>query len=187
MIRHFQIACGDARTFQGKERDIIFLSMVVTAGNATALSRDTFAQRFNVAASRARDRMYLVRSIGSEDLSEADKLRRGLISHFASPFQREETRYDNLRLRCETTFERALMPCRAGLSRRAADVGRQHDIDLVSRPQRQPDGDRMRRRPHQDLRAARRHALQRVRAGRLAVLRCLRPPTSCTRIVIEDL
>jgi very-short-patch-repair endonuclease len=132
-IRHFQIACGDARTFQGKERDVIFLSMVVTPGHATALSRDIFAQRFNVAASRARDRMYLVRSIGSEDLSEADKLRRGLISHFASPFQREETRYDNLRLRCETTFERALYDALVERGYRVVPqmaVGN-YDIDLV--------------------------------------------------------
>lgn len=29
LIEKFKIACGDARTFQGKERDIMFLSMVV--------------------------------------------------------------------------------------------------------------------------------------------------------------
>jgi superfamily I DNA and/or RNA helicase len=54
MQRH-RIACGDARTFQGKERDIMFLSMVSAPNEVvTPLSRDTFAQRFNVAASRAR-------------------------------------------------------------------------------------------------------------------------------------
>ena len=64
MQRH-HIACGDARTFQGKERDIMFLSMVSAPNDVGApLSRDTFAQRFNVAASRAKDRMYLVRSVG---------------------------------------------------------------------------------------------------------------------------
>ena len=63
MQRH-HITCGDARTFQGKERDIMFLSMVSAPNEVGApLSRDTFAQRFNVAASRARDRMYLVRSV----------------------------------------------------------------------------------------------------------------------------
>ena len=74
MQRH-HIACGDARTFQGKERDIMFLSMVSAPNEVGApLSRDTFAQRFNVAASRARDRMYLVRSVELEHLSEADRL-----------------------------------------------------------------------------------------------------------------
>jgi superfamily I DNA and/or RNA helicase len=60
IIRRHQITCGDARTFQGKERNIMFLSMVSAPNNVGApLSRDTFSQRFNVAASRARDRMYL--------------------------------------------------------------------------------------------------------------------------------
>lgn len=67
----------DARTFQGKERDIMFLSMVSAPNEVRApLSRDIFAQQFNVAASRAKDRMYLVRSVGLEDLSVADRLRR---------------------------------------------------------------------------------------------------------------
>lgn len=106
IMRRHKIACGDARTFQGKERDIMFLSMVVSRGNATALSRDTFAQRFNVAASRARDRMYLVRSVVMEDLSDADRLRRSLIAHFAAPFAQDETRVKTLRELCESPFER---------------------------------------------------------------------------------
>ena len=106
MARH-KIACGDARTFQGKERDIMFLSMVVSPLEKFApLSRDTFAQRFNVAASRARDRMYLVRSVELGNLSDADKLRRNLISHFASPFAQDENRVANLRDLCESPFER---------------------------------------------------------------------------------
>lgn len=105
LIQRHKIACGDARTFQGKERDIMFLSTVVSRGNATAISRDTFAQRFNVAASRARDRMYLVRSVGTEDLSEKDHLRRGLIAHFSTPFAQDEARVSNLRELCESPFE----------------------------------------------------------------------------------
>ncbi len=106
MARH-RIACGDARTFQGKERDIMFLSMVVCPGEKpAALSRDTFAQRFNVAASRARDRMYLVRSVDLDNLSEADRYRRSLIGHFALPFAQDEGRVTNLRELCESPFER---------------------------------------------------------------------------------
>lgn len=106
MERH-RIACGDARTFQGKERDIMFLSMVSAPNDVgAALSRDTFAQRFNVAASRARDRMYLVRSVDMEQLSTADKLRRSLISHFSAPFAQDETRVEDLRRLCESPFER---------------------------------------------------------------------------------
>jgi hypothetical protein len=52
--------CGDARAFQGSERNIMFLSLVVDPTNCKALSGNMFNQRFNVAASRAQDRMYLV-------------------------------------------------------------------------------------------------------------------------------
>jgi very-short-patch-repair endonuclease len=106
MQRH-NIACGDARTFQGKERHIMFLSMVSAPNDVGApLSRDTFAQRFNVAASRAQDRMYLVRSVELAHLSNADRLRRSLIHHFASPFAQDETRVEDLRKLCESPFER---------------------------------------------------------------------------------
>ncbi|MEQ1897626.1 MAG: AAA domain-containing protein [Vicinamibacterales bacterium] len=106
--RH-RIACGDARTFQGKERDIMFLSMVSAPNEVGApLSRDTFAQRFNVAASRARDRMYLVRSVTLEHLSDADRLRRSLIAHFTTPFAQDELRVADRRSLCESPFEREM-------------------------------------------------------------------------------
>jgi len=103
------IACGDAKAFQGRERDIVFLSMVVTPDQVgTPLSRDNFAQRFNVAASRARDRMVLVRSVQPAHLPESDRLRLGLISHFAHPFATPPVQDGSLRNRCETTLERQL-------------------------------------------------------------------------------
>ena len=87
----------------------MFLSMVSAPNEVGApLSRDIFAQRFNVAASRARDRMYLVRSVNLEHLSEADRLRRGLIAHFAQPFAREDGRSMDPKQLCESSFEREL-------------------------------------------------------------------------------
>lgn len=106
IIRQHDIACGDARTFQGKERDIVFLSMVVSPGNAQAQTKDLTAQRFNVAASRARDRMYLVRSIEANELSSRDVLRRRLIAHFAMPFEVGIRTVNELRASCESDFER---------------------------------------------------------------------------------
>jgi very-short-patch-repair endonuclease/phosphopantetheinyl transferase (holo-ACP synthase) len=109
LLQRHRIACGDARTFQGKERNIMFLSMVSAPNDVGApLSRDTFAQRFNVAASRARDRMYLVRSVELEHLSNADRLRRSLIEHFAAPFKQDEVRVEDLRKLCESPFEREM-------------------------------------------------------------------------------
>ena len=54
-----------------------------------ALSGQVFEQRFNVAASRARDRMYLVRSVELAELSMTDG-RRTLVEHFSAPLQGPE-------------------------------------------------------------------------------------------------
>ena len=107
LIRRHDITCGDARMFQGRERDIMYLTMVAAPNDVGApLGRDTFAQRFNVAASRARDQMILVRSVDLEHLSEADRLRRGLIRHFAQPFGEQPTRVAATRELCESELER---------------------------------------------------------------------------------
>jgi very-short-patch-repair endonuclease len=106
IVTRFKITCGDARTFQGKERDIMFLSMVVAPDKVTAQSAEMYAQRFNVAASRARDRMYLVRSVELSDLSPADVLRSRLIQHFQAPFAQNPIEVADLRQLCESPFER---------------------------------------------------------------------------------
>ena len=56
------IICGDCLCLQGDERDIIFLSMVVANGatRITATTDDKARQRFNVAASRAKDQLWLM-------------------------------------------------------------------------------------------------------------------------------
>ncbi|MDF4003546.1 AAA domain-containing protein [Luteibacter sp. PPL552] len=96
---------GEPRAFQGSERDIVFLSMVADRDRHHALSRLGHEQRFNVAASRARDRMYLVRSVELGDLSEVD-LRRGLIEHFSQPAVPQEFQGDSPIDLCESGFER---------------------------------------------------------------------------------
>ena len=104
-ITEFDIACGDARTFQGKERDIMFLSLIVSPGDAFAQTKESFAQRINVAASRARDRMYLVRSIELDELSSADVYRAKLIRHFQQPYLHDKEQVESLRSKCESPFE----------------------------------------------------------------------------------
>jgi len=103
-LLHRKFECGDARTFQGSERDIIFLSMVVDPGRSKAVSGIMFEQRFNVAASRARDRMYLVRSVKASDLSDKD-LRLTLLSHFDKPLAGDPDPANLIDL-CESGFER---------------------------------------------------------------------------------
>ena len=102
IVRH-QIRCGDAMTFQGREADIVFISMVSDADTVRALSGEMYEQRFNVAASRARDRLYLYRSFRREDLREND-LRARLLGHFSAPLHRDPEKKG--RERCESGFER---------------------------------------------------------------------------------
>ena len=83
--RH-RIMCGNAATFQGQERDIMFLSMVECPETSTTKTSRVFAQRFNVAMSRARDRLYLVRSVAPENLKPND-LKFKTIEHFRNPME----------------------------------------------------------------------------------------------------
>jgi very-short-patch-repair endonuclease len=132
-IEKYRIRVGDPATFQGDERDIMFLSMVATPGNAAALSGLPFEQRFNVAASRARERMILVRSIELDQLSLADKLRRALLEHFRSPFPNDTEEATDARLRCESDFEREMFDAlhdRGYTLDTQVRVG-QHRIDIV--------------------------------------------------------
>ncbi|MDR6788407.1 very-short-patch-repair endonuclease [Sphingomonas sp. BE138] len=103
MLRH-DIRVGEPAAFQGDERDIMFVSLVADRGS-TALSGLGYEQRFNVAASRARDRMVLVRSVELEELRPADRLRRSLIEHFHAPFAGDTAQAAGRRARCESRFE----------------------------------------------------------------------------------
>lgn len=97
--------CGDARSFQGSERHIMFLSLVVDPSNCKALSGGMFDQRFNVAASRAQDRMYLVHSVKMSDLSDKD-VRSSLLTHFEKPLVMGANVVQQLSDLCESGFER---------------------------------------------------------------------------------
>lgn len=65
-----KLVCGDAYSFQGDERDVIFLSLVI-ANNVkyNTLAKDSDVRRFNVAASRARNQMWIFHSVDLEDMS----------------------------------------------------------------------------------------------------------------------
>jgi len=99
-----KFACGDAGTFQGSERHIMFLSLVADPGSSP-LSGQMFDQRFNVAASRAQDRMYLVRSVETTELSDKD-LRQTLLDHFSKPLVPGAKEADELIGLCESGFEK---------------------------------------------------------------------------------
>jgi len=67
-----RIICGDAYSFQGDERDIMFISMVAAQNTRNGiLNKITDEQRFNVATSRAREQMWIFHSLDLEDLHES--------------------------------------------------------------------------------------------------------------------
>jgi very-short-patch-repair endonuclease/DNA polymerase III delta prime subunit len=78
-----KIVCGNSSSFQGDERDVIFLSMV-TAHNhrSRALTRPEDERRFNVAVSRAKEQIWLFHSVQLDDLSNTNDLRYKLLDHF---------------------------------------------------------------------------------------------------------
>jgi len=77
-----RLLCGNPYSFQGDERDIMFLSLVAASNERIGpLTKAADERRFNVAASRARDQMYLFHSVTSDDLS-VTCLRRRLLEFF---------------------------------------------------------------------------------------------------------
>jgi very-short-patch-repair endonuclease len=99
-----RLMCGDAYAFQGDERHIVFLSMVAAPGEGpiAALSTEQARQRFNVAASRAQDQLFLFSSMTLEDLSPAC-VRHRLLNYMLNP-GRPAAR--ETRRRFESQFER---------------------------------------------------------------------------------
>ncbi|HNS22310.1 MAG TPA: AAA domain-containing protein [Sedimentisphaerales bacterium] len=84
-----RLICGNPYSFQGDERDIMFLSMVAAPNKAIGtLTKAADERRFNVAASRARDQMWLFHSVTANDLS-ASCLRRRLLEFFENTTPQE--------------------------------------------------------------------------------------------------
>ena len=101
-----RIVCGSSRTMQGQERSIVFLSMVATPETSRVQNSQSDAQRFNVALSRARDRLYLVRSVSKHDLKPGD-LKLDVLEHFANPMPEGRAMTGQGVLdRCQSGFER---------------------------------------------------------------------------------
>ncbi|TCJ33789.1 AAA domain-containing protein [Parafrankia sp. BMG5.11] len=100
-----RIRVGDPYQFQGDERDVIFVS-VVADDNRSAATRRRDMQRVNVAASRARDQLWVFHTVAAETLRD-DDVRRQLIEYmYAARAPDEVARLQDL---CESEFERAVL------------------------------------------------------------------------------
>lgn len=86
LARH-DVLIGDPPQFQGAERDVVFLSMVCSRQNCPTQNQQFHFQRANVALSRARDRVVLVRSIDLKDIPSLEDVKVPIIEFFMSANQ----------------------------------------------------------------------------------------------------
>ncbi|MCS7157100.1 MAG: AAA domain-containing protein [Blastocatellia bacterium] len=131
--------CGNSAQFQGDERDVVLISLVDSPrpeGPLPLRNDERFKQRFNVAASRARDQLWIVYSLDpAVDLKEGD-LRRELIEFARQAFTNPEgllRRADVEAARTESPFEREVLKwlTQRGYRVRAQWVVGCYRIDLV--------------------------------------------------------
>ncbi|WP_281419692.1 arginase family protein [Paractinoplanes toevensis] len=103
-IQARRLRVGDAYTFQGDERDVVLVSMVVSDNDArvAAFTKREYHRRINVAASRARDQLWIFHSVRASSLL-ADDARALLLTYAANVFDVESPA--DL-ARCESDFER---------------------------------------------------------------------------------
>jgi len=105
-----RVLCGTAAQFQGDERDVMFLSVVDAPQDGPLPLRqdERFKQRFNVAASRARDQMWVIHSLDpGKDLKPGD-LRQQLIEYAIDP-SAVINMHDEVQARAESEFERSVI------------------------------------------------------------------------------
>src|SRR5262245_54161280 len=193
--RHF--AAGNPAQFQGDERDVILLSMVDSpTGSALRMAQDDpTKQRYNVAASRARDQLWLVHSLNPNRDLQAGDLRRRLIDHVRSSRARTLTG-ERLASKAESAFEAEVL---SRLSEAGYEVEPQfwvggYRIDIVVRsgPNQvalECDGDRYQGFEQIPADLARQAVLERVgwRFIRIRGTRFFRDPGGAMREVMEQL
>lgn len=105
-----RLICGNPSQFQGDERDVMWLSVVDVPedGPLRMRSDQAFQQRYNVAASRARDQMWVVYSLDPAVDLKSEDLRRRLIEHALDPTGRSK-KLERAEQRVDSEFERQVL------------------------------------------------------------------------------
>lgn len=113
VIEERRILCGNASHFQGDERNVIFLSIVDSNEGDGPLKvsgegvEQSTKQRYNVAASRAKDQLWIVHSLDySKDLKTGD-MRRDLLEYADNPKAYSRLAED-VKAKAESPFEEAV-------------------------------------------------------------------------------
>ncbi|MGE5594418.1 MAG: AAA domain-containing protein [Hyphomicrobiales bacterium] len=115
-----RILCGAPPHFQGDERDVVFLSMVDRPPETPPLplrgdAGERFKKRYNVAASRAKDQLWVVHSLDHQRDLKTEDLRWRLLQWAADPASASRTKADAIS-KAESPFEEEVI-------RRLVDAG----------------------------------------------------------------
>ena len=115
-LENRRVLCGNSASFQGDERDVMILSMIDSPSeDSDDLIRlkgegafESIKKRYNVAASRARDQMWVVHSLDPDSNLKPNDIRRQLLKHVADPLSRMRA-IEQAEARAESEFERQVL------------------------------------------------------------------------------
>ena len=142
ILEERKVKVGLPANFQGDERDIIFLTMVDNGDEDGPLSlksdKEETIQRYNVAASRARDQMWIVNSLDvNKDLKQSD-VRKQLIE-YADNVQYFKNTYENVNINIASEFEKALSEM---LSEKGFNTVQKYEVGIYKIDMIVKDGDK---------------------------------------------
>lgn len=112
-IEERRLLCGNSAQFQGDERDVILLSMVDSNEGEGVMrlrsdgARDMNKKRYNVAASRAKDQLWIVHSVDYQTDLKPDDLRTKLLAYSHQQLQNSSSTL--IQHQTESPFEAAVL------------------------------------------------------------------------------
>lgn len=108
-IEKHDILCGNSSHFQGDERDVIFLTMVDSNSGEVPLrvmtdgTESARKKRYNVAASRAKNQMWVVNSLDVDNDLKTGNIRKEFLEYVSSP--KEMLLTEEMEKNSESVFE----------------------------------------------------------------------------------
>jgi len=108
-IEKHDILCGNSSHFQGDERDVIFLTMVDSNSGEMPLrvmtdgTESARKKRYNVAASRAKNQMWVVNSLDIDNDLKTGDIRKEFLEYISSP--KEMILIEEMEKNSESVFE----------------------------------------------------------------------------------
>ena len=109
-IEKHDILCGNSSHFQGDERDVIFLTMVDSNSGKVPLrvmadgTESARKKRYNVAASRAKNQMWVINSLDIYNDLKTGDIRKGFLEYVSSP--KELILTEKIEKNSESVFEK---------------------------------------------------------------------------------